>query len=203
VGVVRFIVGAGAIASAAYLVVSRTRAASFDYPIGDAWYPPVQWGSGSDTEVDVAQSEQAATLVPMGGIQPEGASVAAPSTQWQGNLDEVGPPDAATGDAEMGQFALQGWAAAPGHAVVSGITFRRRLSRDVSVEEIALEIEATVNVPESGLMILRDGGFAPSREGFALMLAAAGPGAFSASGVYRIAPHGSRGRREGSIPKSD
>ena len=176
-GMVRFIVGAGAIASAAYLVVSRTRAASFDYPVGEAWYPPAQWGSGSDMEVDVAQSEQAATLVPMVGIQPEG-------------IQPAGMPDAAGGGAEVGRFALQGWAAAPGHAVVSGITFRHRLSRDVSVEEIELEIEATANVPERGLMILRDGGFAPSREGFALMLAAAGPGAFSAAGVYRIAPRG-------------
>jgi hypothetical protein len=81
---------------------------------------------------------------------------------------------------------MRGWAAAAGHAVVSGITFRRRLSEDVGPEQIEIQVDATDNVPEGGLLILRDGGFAPSREGFALMLAAGGPGPFSAAGSYRV-----------------
>jgi hypothetical protein len=158
VRLVRFLVGAGAAAAAAYIVVTRRSqgaAAWSDYAVAQDCYPA--------SELDAAHDETAATIA---GEAP------------------AAPPRAAP--IEAGRFAMRGWAAAAGHAVVSGITFRRRLSEDVGPDQIEIQVDATDNVPEGGLLILRDGGFAPSREGFALMLAAAGPGPFSAAGSYRV-----------------
>jgi hypothetical protein len=87
---------------------------------------------------------------------------------------------------EEGRFALGGWAAAGGHSVVSAVTFRRRLPEDVAAERIELELDAADNVPEGGLVVLSDPGFAPDRDGFTLLLAAAAPGPFSAAGGYRV-----------------
>lgn len=89
---------------------------------------------------------------------------------------------------DEGRFALGGWAAAPGHSVVSAITFRRRLADNVSIDQIVLEIEASENVPDGGLVVLSDRGFAPDRDGFTLFLAATDAGAFSAAGSYRVLP---------------
>ncbi len=89
---------------------------------------------------------------------------------------------------EEGRFALGGWAAAAGHSVVSAVTFRRRLPTEATAERIALEIDASDNIPEGGLVVLSDPGFAPDREGFTLLLAAAAPGPFSAAGSYRVLP---------------
>lgn len=89
---------------------------------------------------------------------------------------------------EVGRFALGGWAAAAGHSVVSAVTFRRRLPANVTPDRIVLEIDARDNVPEGGLVVLSDPGFAPDRDGFTLLLAAATPGPFSAAGSYRVLP---------------
>jgi hypothetical protein len=98
----------------------------------------------------------------------------------------VGPPDTAPAAGDEGRFALGGWAAASGHSVVSAVTFRRRLPQAVSAEQIELTIDASENVPEGGLIVLSDPGFAPDREGFTLLLTAADPGSFSAAGSYRV-----------------
>jgi hypothetical protein len=154
---VRFLVGAGAAAAAAYIVVARRADDQtpdwMEYPATQDWYPAAQ--------LDDAFAEVAATTA-----HPADAPSAAP--------------------VESGQFSMRGCAAAAGHAVVSGVTFRRRLADAPKPEQIELEVDATSNVPEGGLLILRDGGFAPSADGFALMLAAAGNGPFSASGTYRV-----------------
>ena len=92
---------------------------------------------------------------------------------WQVPLDE-------------GRFALGGWAASAGHSVVSAVTFRRRLPEDIGADRIVLEIDASENVPDGGLVVLADPGFAPDRDGFTLLLAAASPGPFSAAGSYRV-----------------
>lgn len=105
---------------------------------------------------------------------PAEAAADAP-TPWIASLDE-------------GRFALGGWAAAPGHSVVAAITFRRRLAADVSIDQIVLEIDASENVPDGGLVVMPDPGFAPDRDGFTLFLAAAEVGAFSAGGSYRVLP---------------
>jgi hypothetical protein len=154
---VRFLVGAGAAAAAAYIVVARR---ADDQASEWMEYPATQdWYPAA--QIDDAFAEVAATAAPVADAPP--ASVV-----------------------ESGQFSMRGCAAAAGHAVISGVTFRRRLATPPKPEQIELEMNATSNVPEGGLLILRDGGFAPSADGFALMLAAAGTGPFSASGTYRV-----------------
>jgi hypothetical protein len=88
---------------------------------------------------------------------------------------------------EEGRFALGGHAAGAGHSVVTAVTFRRRLPSPPSADQIALEIDASENVSDGGLVILADPGFAPDRDGFTLLLAAKDPGPFSAAGSYRVA----------------
>lgn len=89
---------------------------------------------------------------------------------------------------DEGRFALGGWAASAGHTMVSAVTFRRRLMQDLAADRIVLEIDASDNVPEDGLVVLADPGFAPDRDGFTLLLASAEPGPFSAAGSYRVLP---------------
>jgi hypothetical protein len=159
VRLVRFLVGTGAAAAAAYIVVARRTesdaAAWSEYPVTQDWYPA--------GDLDTAASETAATTAP-----------------------EALPASTPAAPIETGRFSLRGCASAPGHAVVGGVTFRRPLSQPVGSQQIELETDATDNVPDGGILILRDGGFAPSTEGFALMVAAAGAGPFSASGTYRV-----------------
>lgn len=154
---VRFLVGAGAAAAAAYIVVARRTDDS-------AWaeYPATQdWYPTAP--LNEALAETAATLAP-----------------------EAPSAETAAEPVETGRFSMRGCAAAPGHAVVSGVTFRRRLPNAPSPDAIEIEVDARSNVPDAGLLILRDGGFAPTGDGFALMLAAAGTGPFSATGTYRV-----------------
>ncbi len=87
---------------------------------------------------------------------------------------------------DEGRFAIGGWAAAPGHSVVSAVTYHQRLPIVVPAERVVLTVDAAENVPERGLVVLADPGFAPDREGFTLLLAAADPGPFSAAGSYRV-----------------
>ena len=87
---------------------------------------------------------------------------------------------------DEGRFAIGGWAAAPGHSVVSAVTYRRQLATAAPAEQVMLTVESAENVPPDGLIVLVDPGFAPDREGFTLLLAAADPGPFSAAGTYRI-----------------
>jgi hypothetical protein len=158
VRLVRFLVGAGAAAAAAYIVVARRADDSA------AWseYPATQdWYPAA--QLDGAFGETAATTAPE-----------APSHELTAT------------PVETGHFSMRGCAAAPGHAVVTGVTFRRRLPKAPSPDVIQIEVDATSNVPDGGLLILRDGGFAPTGDGFALMLAAAATGPFSASGTYRV-----------------
>jgi len=87
---------------------------------------------------------------------------------------------------EEGRFSLGGWAAAPGHSVLAGVTFRRRLPYAVAAAAVELMVEAADNVAAHGLVVLADPGFAPDREGFTLLLAAASEGPFSAAGTYLV-----------------
>lgn len=116
------------------------------------------------------------------GERPPDVADSAPANEvgsdpWQVPLDE-------------GRFALGGWAASAGHSMVSAVTFRRRLPEDIAPDRIVLEVDASDNVSEDGLVVLADPGFAPDREGFTLLLAAADPGPFSAAGSYRVLPTG-------------
>lgn len=123
--------------------------------------------------------------VPAAETPVEAAPVSVPAEEPAGI--RVRPPDmASTSAVDEGRFALGGWAAASGHSVVSAVTFRRRLPQGVTAQQIELTIDASENVPEGGLLVLADPGFAPDREGFTLLLTAAEPGSFSAAGSYRV-----------------
>ncbi len=87
---------------------------------------------------------------------------------------------------EDGRFSLGGWAAQAGHMAFCGVTFRDRRGAPVAASAIRLVPEATANVADGGLVVLADPGFAPDAEGFTLLVAAAGPGSFAASGRYEV-----------------
>jgi hypothetical protein len=88
--------------------------------------------------------------------------------------------------AERGNFVLGGRALAPGHAVLSGITFAARHDGPVAAELLRLRVERALNVPDGGLVVLSDAGFAPDAHGFTIALAAAAAGRFAASGTYEV-----------------
>lgn len=85
-----------------------------------------------------------------------------------------------------GRFALGGSAVQAGHMALSGVTFPARLAGEVAAGRVRLVPDALQNVSTDGLLVLADGGFAPDGEGFTLLVAAVGPGAFAASGRYEL-----------------
>ena len=96
------------------------------------------------------------------------------------------PAGAAPRVVESGRFSLGGWATQGGHMALCGVTFRSRQDAVVPAGRVRLVIEASHNVDAGGLVVLSDAGFAPDAEGFSILLAAAGPGAFAASGRYEL-----------------
>jgi hypothetical protein len=85
-----------------------------------------------------------------------------------------------------GRFWIGGMAVATGHPAVAGVSFRAPLDPPPGPGQVRIEVDSSQNVPDHGLILLRDEGFAPDREGFTLMLAAAGPGPFSAAGRFVV-----------------
>jgi hypothetical protein len=88
--------------------------------------------------------------------------------------------------AERGSFVLGGRALAPGHTVLSGITFAARHDGPIAAELLRLRVERALNVPDGGLVVLSDAGFAPDAHGFTIAVAAASAGRFAASGTYEV-----------------
>jgi hypothetical protein len=87
---------------------------------------------------------------------------------------------------ESGRFLVGGWAADAGHAALCGLTFKERRADGLPIERIRLIVEAADNIAGDGPIVLGDPGFAPDREGFTLVVAAAGPGRFAAAGRYEL-----------------
>jgi hypothetical protein len=145
-------------------------------PPPPAAHEPV--ASVTEPEVELAPDRTPPTIwervaPPSEPVVPVAPASASSDSTWQITLDE-------------GRFALGGWAASAGHSMVSAVTFRRRLAEDITADRIVLEVDASDNVPDGGLVVLADPGFAPDRDGFTLLLAAADPGPFSAAGSYRV-----------------
>jgi hypothetical protein len=144
--------------------------------VGEA---PVLQETANEPVAEVAEVHVAPETAPDQAVEasdvPASPAGDAAHDAWNVPLDE-------------GRFALGGWAASSGHSMVSAVTFRKRLPEDVPPERIVLDIDAADNVPEGGLIVLADPGFAPDRDGFTLLLAAAEPGPFSAAGSYRVLP---------------
>ncbi len=183
-----------------YLAGDPPATPAFREPVGEET-PPV-----SETVETSEQTAQAAE--PSSSLEPPPPSEvvadvsaeddvvhppAAETSSWSPRPDETPtrPPVAAHGvgmPLDEGRFALGGWAAASGHSTVSSVTFRRRLAAPVRADQIEISVDAAENVPDGGITVLSDPGFAPDREGFTLLLAAADPGSFSAAGSYRVMP---------------
>ena len=87
---------------------------------------------------------------------------------------------------ESGRFSLGGWAAQAGDVALSGVTFRDRRGEAVEAGAIRLVLDADTNVADGGLVVLSDSGFAPDREGFTILVAAAAAGSFAAAGRYEV-----------------
>lgn len=159
--------------------------------------PSTDPAPGAPGELDLAHvAEWAATHVgavapspPADGpdlaLVPEWDAAPAGGEAGPGRVDAPGAPGPER-VLESGRFTLGGWAAAPGHGTLCGITFRGRLPAAPSAERVRLVVEVSDNVPEGGVVVLGDAGFAPDAEGFALMAAAAAPGAFAVAGRYEL-----------------
>jgi hypothetical protein len=85
-----------------------------------------------------------------------------------------------------GRFAIGGWAARAGHMALCGVTFPARLAEAVEAGRVRLVPDVLQNVGADGLVVPDDAGFDPDSEGFTLLVAAAGPGPFAASGRYEL-----------------
>ena len=128
----------------------------------------------------------AAPSVPAAEVLPPPPSSDAPVLPTTHTHHELPTPPNTADVLDEGRFALGGWAASAGHSMVSAVTFRHRLTEDVTADQIVLQIDVADNIPDDGLIVLADPGFAPDHEGFTLLLAAAYPGPFSAAGSYRV-----------------
>ncbi len=177
------LISLAAAAVAAYAAVTRKqRRPSADEPhpemAAHANQSQVETESPSAVPVESAAGIEREDAPPPQAPDPDtGARERDESTAWTGHTEDV---------VDSGVFAIGGWAAAPGHSVVSAVTYRTRLDTSVSADRIMLTIETQENVPDGGLIILTDPGFEPDREGFTILLAAADPGPFSASGSYQV-----------------
>jgi hypothetical protein len=96
------------------------------------------------------------------------------------------PAGAAPRVEASGRFAVGGWAAQAGHMAVYGVTFPARIAEAVDAGRVRLVPDVLQNVTADGLVVPSDSGFAPDAEGFTLLVAAAGPGPFAASGRYEL-----------------
>lgn len=119
----------------------------------------------------------------------DGAAAPAPGSASETPPAATEPADEPTVELVIeadGRFCLGGWSAQAGHMALCGVTFRDRRGGPLSADRIRLVPDASTNVAEGGLVVLSDAGFAPDAEGFTILLAAAGPGAFAAAGRYEV-----------------
>ncbi len=86
-----------------------------------------------------------------------------------------------------GEFALSGLTLGAGQFVVGSVSFARRADTAPPWRDITIHIDDQQNVPTGGLVVMRDGGFAPSREGFALAMASAEAGVVRVHGRWSVA----------------
>ncbi len=127
----------------------------------------------------VSEAPAAADAAPAGVGVGEGRDDVADGAWW----DETDPGEVVV---DSGPFAFGGWAPQSGATSVMGVTFAHRMEAAPAAARIRLEIRSARNVPEGGLVVLADAGFAPDQEGFALMLAAESAGSFLASGRWEL-----------------
>jgi hypothetical protein len=145
-------------------------------PAAEAVSPQPLWIPDLDV-VPPPEAPPPVTVSPVPAWEPDPLTLA----EWLGT-----PAGAAPRVVASGRFVLGGWAVQAGHMAVCGVTFPSRVAGDVEAARIRLVPDALRNVSAAGLVVLGDAGFAPDGEGFTLMVAAVGPGAFAASGRYEL-----------------
>ncbi len=98
------------------------------------------------------------------------------------------PADDRRGDGQAvnGAFTLSGLAGAGGDLAFGPVVFARRLDEAPDPGSVTLTVDAAENVPDGGVAVMGDGGFAPSAEGMTLVIAANAPGRFVVRGRYVV-----------------
>jgi hypothetical protein len=170
----RYFIPAAVLVAAAYLKGRHDRLAEFPPPLPRVPVPPAPERAPATPELILAEAEVAAVAEPPVAEPPVAEA-------------PVEEPPVVELDA-AGRFSLEGWAVMAGQMTVRGVSFPERLRRPVRAEDVRLIVDARTNVADGGLVVLGDGGFAPDGEGFTLLLAAAAPGGFAASGRYEVPP---------------
>lgn len=85
-----------------------------------------------------------------------------------------------------GDFFVSGMASAAGDLAFGRVLFAHRLEAAPAGADVTLTVEAAENLPDGGVAVMTDGGFAPCVEGMTLVAAASGPGRFVARGRYVV-----------------
>jgi hypothetical protein len=163
----RYLIPAAVLVAAAYVTGRHDRLAELPPPLPRIPVPPAPERAPATPELVLAEAEVAAVAE-------------APAAEASVEEPPVVELDAS------GRFSLEGWAVMSGQMTVRGVSFPDRLRRPVRAEDVRLIVDARTNVADGGLLVLGDGGFAPDDEGFTLLLAAAAPGGFAASGRYEV-----------------
>lgn len=113
---------------------------------------------------------------------PVPADAAAPEVEtW---VEETPAP--AAEPVARGDFFVSGLASAAGDLAFGRVLFPQRLDAAPEGATVTLVVEASDNLPDGGVAVMTDGGFAPCVEGMTLVAAAAGPGRFVARGHYVV-----------------
>ena len=189
----RYLISAAVLVAAACIGRRREASAPAE-PAAPAWddVPVAAEPPAAPAPVEEAVAEEALPVEdPAPAEEPVAEEPVAdePVAEESAPVEEPAPaeePVAEPAVAERGRFSLGGQALAPGHAVVAGITFASRREVPVGADALRLRVERAFNMPEGGLVVLDDPGFAPDAEGFTLALAAAAPGGFAAAGTYEL-----------------
>jgi hypothetical protein len=139
-------------------------------------------------------SSTASVVVDVHAAPAPAPSATSPTAWWEQPL----PSESARSAEQRGRFALGGFALAPGHHVVSGITFRESVvppptswrlgpvDGPVAPGTLVLNVDGCLNCRPEDLEVLVEAGFLPTQDGFSLRLHALQNGPFAASGTFVI-----------------
>ncbi|MGD9571025.1 MAG: hypothetical protein AB7V62_03965 [Thermoleophilia bacterium] len=159
-----------------------------EFPFAAARAPRPAAPRRADEGTDLASLSEWSVAPAPAAAAPAPEPVAVPEPEPEPIAVPVPDPVAEVSIDEEGRFSLGGWAAQAGDMALCGVTFRARCEHPPAEGDIRLVPDAVANVADGGLLVLGDAGFAPDSEGFTLVVAAAGPGAFAATGRWeRIA----------------
>gem|GEM_PF-5612914 len=120
------------------------------------------------------------------GGEPDDGGAAAAAEAVSGGAAHAPVPAGAGHVLAAGVFTVSGFAVNAGDLAFGRATFPERLAVAPAAGDVSLHLEAVENVPDGGLVVMAESGFAPCREGVTLVAAAAGPGRFLVRGRYEV-----------------